>query len=323
MLEAIYLASTSRSFRTARLEECARRGADGFSVRLEEIGAAERTLALGWRAGAGRERSLDGKTVRLGEQLAAFPLLAWTEAESALVAGGPSLRRRFFDRGMVLERPALLASLGRYERALAEKRALLAASGGTRSLAAWNELLAREGAVVAAARADFLVAVSHELTSAIAASGLALAPLALRYRPSPPSATNGEPALGAALAAVANEERARRQPLVGPHRDEIEILWDGAPARRAASAGERKAIGLLLVAALARRLGESAAGAPALLLDDADAELDRPRLARLLAAFEGFRRLLVSSNRPEVWPAAAGLTRVAVEALGEGAATAS
>ena len=241
-------------------------------MRLEEIGAAERTLALGWRAGAGRERSLDGKTVRLGEQLAAFPLLAWTEAESALVAGGPSLRRRFFDRGMVLERPALLASLGRYERALAEKRALLAASGGTRSLAAWNELLAREGAVVAAA---------------------------------------------------ANEERARRQPLLGPHRDEIEILWDGAPARRAASAGERKAIGLLLVAALARRLGESAAGAPALLLDDADAELDRPRLARLLAAFEGFRRLLVSSNRPEVWPAAAGLTRVAVEALGEGAATAS
>ena len=81
-----------------------------------------------------------------------------------------------------------------------------------------------------------------------------------------------------------------------------------------ASAGERKLVGLLLLAALARRLG-ALGRPPALLVDDADAELDRGRLEGLLATLAGFPRLLLSSNRPEVWPAAAGLERVDVEAL--------
>jgi DNA replication and repair protein RecF len=316
LLEAIYLAATSRSFRTPRLEECARRGGDGFTVQLDDVGESHRSLALGWRADGERTRTLDGKTARLAEQLAALPLLAWTEAESALVAGPPGLRRRFFDRGLVLERPAVLARLGRYERALAEKRALLA-GGGPRTLEAWNELLAREGAAIAAARAEFVVAVADELATAIAASGLALPAVGLAYRPSPPAASDGEAALAAALAAAEGEERRRRQPLVGAQRDEIEISWNGAPARRSASAGERKALGLLLVAALAARLAAGERGAPTLLLDDADSELDRERLERLLGAFDSFPRLLVTSNRPAAWPPAARLATVAVEELHE------
>ncbi|MCM2270069.1 MAG: DNA replication and repair protein RecF, partial [Thermoanaerobaculia bacterium] len=102
--------------------------------------------------------------------MAAFPLLVWTEAESALVAGPPAVRRRFFDRGLVLERPALLERLGRYERALGEKRALLSAGGAAGELAAWNELLASEGAAIAAARAAFVAAIGAELAHAVAAT---------------------------------------------------------------------------------------------------------------------------------------------------------
>lgn len=314
LLEAIYLAATSRSFRTARLEECARRGRDAFHVALDTGGEPRHELAAGWSAAAGRTRSLDGKGGRLSEQIAAFPLLVWTEAESALVGGPPAVRRRFFDRGLVLERPALLARLGRFERALGEKRALLARGGGARELAAWNELLGAEGAAIAAARAAFVGAIGDELVRAVAATGLALPAIELAYRPSPAAALAGEAAYTEALAAAAAAELARRQPLAGAQRDEIEIRWDGAAARRSASAGERKAVGMLLLAALAAHLTARGA-APTLLLDDADTELDRGRLARLLAAFAPFSRLVVSSNRPEVWPAAAALETVDVEAL--------
>jgi len=315
LLEAIYLAATSRSFRTARLEECARRGTTAFHVALESAGApARHELTLGWSAEGGRARALDGKRGRLGEQLAAFPLLAWTEAESALVDGPPAVRRRFFDRGLVIERPAMLAELGRYERALGEKRALLARGGSDGELTAWNELLASSGATIAAARAEFVDELAAGLGVALAATGLALPAIALRYRPSPATATSGADEILASLARAAAAERARRLPLVGAQRDEIEILWDGAAARRSASAGERKAVGLLLMAALAHRLAASER-TPALLLDDADTELDRTRLERLMAAFAPFPRLLVSSNRPEVWPASAALAEVDVAAL--------
>jgi len=320
LLEAIYLATTSRSFRASRLDDCVRHGADGFSVELETAGSPRRTLSAEWNRAGARERRLDGKPARLAEQLAAHPLLVWTRAESELVAGGPSLRRRFFDRGLVLERPALVGHLGRYERALGEKRALLAAGGGgTRQRAAWNELLAREGAAIAAARAQFVA----RLDSRLAGAARDLAPLGLRYRPSPAASIEGETALLAALEQIAPSEIERRQPLVGPQRDEIEIEWNGVAARRVASAGEQKAAGLLLLAALAEELADGGREAPTLLLDDVDTELDPRRVERLLTAFAAFPRLVASSNRPEVFEAVGGLERVPAGALAAGAGGAS
>jgi recombinational DNA repair ATPase RecF len=67
-----------------------------------------------------------------------------------------------------------------------------------------------------------------------------------------------------------------------------------------ASAGERKALGLLLVAAQAVVL-RAGGRQPLLLLDDADAELDRRALACLWQALPESAQLFASSNRPEAW----------------------
>jgi len=288
-------------------------------VRLDVGAAPRRTLEHEWRRGTGSERRLDGKTSRLAEQLEVFPLLVWTHAETELVLGPPAVRRRFLDRALVLGRPGLLDALSSYGRALGEKRALLARGGGSsRELAAWNDMLARHGAALVAARAELVDALAGDLEAMRVATGLDLPALGLRYRPSlglsEEGGREGESALRSALERIAADERARRQPLAGPHRDEFEFRWAGAPARHAASAGERKLVGLLLLAALGRHLAERGR-APALLVDDADTELDRGRLGGLLCALGAFPRLVLSSNRPEVWPASAGLERVDVEAL--------
>ena len=240
LLEAVYLAATGRSFRAPRLELCARNGGERFLVHAEVGAAPRRCLEHVWTRATGSHRSLDGKSARLPEQLMALPLLVWTRAESELVAGPPAVRRRFFDRGLVQLRPALWSSLGRFERALAAKRALLAAGGSSgataRELASWNELLARHGAEIAAGRAQLVAELDAHLARLRATSFDDLPELALRYRPSPPAAAAGEAALREALAALAPEERRRRQPLSGAQRDEIEILWAGGEARRIASA---------------------------------------------------------------------------------------
>ena len=54
---------------------------------------------------------------------------------------------------------------------------------------------------------------------------------------------------------------------------------------------------------------------PLVLLDDADTELDRQRLAALWQAFDGVGQLLVSSNRGRVWR---GLPLGAIWAVREG-----
>ena len=89
------------------------------------------------------------------------------------------------------------------------------------------------------------------------------------------------------------------------------MLWGDRPARRVASAGERKLVGLVLTIARGRLL-EEARRPPIYLLDDADAELDRERLEVLWPLLAGAPQVFVSSNRPVVWEGISGATRWSV-----------
>jgi DNA replication and repair protein RecF len=136
-------------------------------------------------------------------------------------------------------------------------------------------------------------------------AGLRLAEIELRYQPSPPQGLEGPAAIAAVLDKAVERERRRQQPLLGPQRDELEILWGGHELRRVASAGERKALSLLMLAAHGRVV-EAAGRRPVYLLDDADAELAPASVAavwsvfaRRVAATGG--QLFASSNRPQVW----------------------
>lgn len=110
----------------------------------------------------------------------------------------------------------------------------------------------------------------------------------------------GSAAIEEELRSVAGRERAQQQVLVGPHRDELAIRWGGHEVRRVASAGERKALGLLLLAAQGRILA-SGGRLPVYLLDDVDTELDRRRLESLWRVFGTSGQLFATSNRPQIW----------------------
>jgi DNA replication and repair protein RecF len=135
--------------------------------------------------------------------------------------------------------------------------------------------------------------------------GLRLADIELRYQPSPPQGLEGAAAIAAVLDKAIERERRRQQPLLGPQRDELEILWGGHELRRVASAGERKALSLLLLAAHGRVV-EAAGRRPVYLLDDADAELSPTSVAAVWSVFAKRvaatgGQLFASSNRPQVW----------------------
>jgi recombinational DNA repair ATPase RecF len=72
------------------------------------------------------------------------------------------------------------------------------------------------------------------------------------------------------------------------------------PAREALSAGQAKllAVGLRLgaLAVVEERLG----GAPVVVFDDVDAELDATALKRVMARLHGRAQVLISSARPEL-----------------------
>ena len=306
LLEAVYLLSTTRSFRTSRITDCIRHGDSGFHLRGEVEGDRRVTLEVGCGPD-GRFRSVNGDQASLAEQLGALPVVAWTAADGEVLTGPPELRRRLLDQGVVGLRPGAIVVLSRYRRALAQKRRLLADGGASAGdLTTWNEVLAGAALELVTLRREYVELLSGELERLITEHGLSLPSLGLRYRAS----IELDPGEGDEIAArsiifetlerSAAREREARRPLVGPHRDDMEVLWAGRGVRGVLSAGERKALGLVLVAARGRVLAAHERE-PVYLLDDADTELDRRRLGEVWTLFRGAKQVFASSNRQAAW----------------------
>lgn len=312
LLEALYMLATGRSFRGARPAECCRRSAEAFFLEAEVAAGRRARLAVGWSAGDGLDRRLNGKTASLTEHLAVQPVIAWTAADTELLDGPPEPRRRLLDQGLVVERPGALAVLARYRQALEQKRSLLAE--GHSGLGPWNELLAAAAAELIALRRDHARRLGAGLEAVLADSGLEIGSVELRYRPSIDAGDDDVESVLAALEEARDGERRQGRPLVGPHRDDLEVLWQGRGLRRAASAGEKKLLGLALTAARGRLL-ESGGHRPLYLLDDADGDLDRRRLEAAWALFSRAPQLIATSHRPEAWK---GVGRVATRRLDGG-----
>jgi len=211
------------------------------------------------------------------------------------------------------ELAAVLAEVGEVREISAAAAAVAAspppAAGAAPSGPTATEVLfgvgGRGGAASAGVAAASAAAESAATAATAGQAGLRLAEIELRYQPSPPQGLEGPAAIAAVLDRAVERERRRQQPLLGPQRVELEILWGGHELRRVASAGERKALSLLLLAAHGRVI-EAAGRRPVYLLDDADAELAPASVAavwsvfaRRVAATGG--QLLASSNRPQVW----------------------
>ena len=313
LLEAVYVTATGRSFRTAQLDDCVRReeaGTTGDEARLGFITRAEVTgppiadLAVSWGA-EGLVRTMDAKPTPLAVYLAALPVAIWTSREDEILAGVPERRRRMIDAGLIAERPERVVLLARHRRVLAQKRELLRRRQS--GLEAWNRLLAEAGTALQRARADWVTALAARLERVLAASERGLPPIELRYEPSPRTGPESAEALYEELAAAAPNELRLGRPCIGPHLDRLSIGWGigdgsgGGPpdVSRVASAGERKALGLLLTAAQAELL-EAAGRSPTVLVDDVDAELDLGSLEAVWRVLATDRQVLATSSREEV-----------------------
>jgi DNA replication and repair protein RecF len=277
----------------------------GFVVRAEVAGPPIAELAVTW-GDDGLTRTLDAKAVPLVTYLGALPVVIWTDREDEILAGVPDRRRRMIDAGLVAERPERVGLLARHRRVLTHKRELLRRRQP--GLESWNRLLADAGSALQRARADWVANLAVRLERVLAAADRSFPPIELRYEPSPRAGLDGADALFESLTAAASDEVRLGRPCIGPHLDRLSIVWgasasDAAPGApdvsRVASAGERKALGLLLVAAQADLL-EAAGRPPTVLADDVDAELDLDALEAVWRVLAQGRQVLATSSRREI-----------------------
>jgi DNA replication and repair protein RecF len=300
LLEALYVLATSRSFRTARLQEAIELGAELASVRAqvrEEGHVREQSVGL---RGSRRLANVDGKRAsNLAAYATTTPVVAFHPGVVSLSAGTSSERRKLLDRVALYRSPGSLANVADYGRAARARQRLLEAGGeAARGLDEWEEVMVGRGLAVRSARSE----AAAELGAAAEEAHAGIGPIELRLRAEyAPGAPGEAEAFRSALAAGRRRDRARGSAGVGPHRDDLSLRFGETPLRGIASQGQHRAVVLALALAEMTVIGRGRGVQPILLLDDVSSELDRERTAALLdelTRHDG--QVLLTTTRPEL-----------------------
>ncbi len=287
LLEAVYVAGTLRSFRTARLAELIAFGATEARVAARvERGGLERVCEVTLRERS-RVVRLDGKTVRpISRYFGEFNTVLFAPEDLQIPRSSPRERRRFLDRAVFHRQPRYLDQARAYDKVVKSRNALLRKAEGRPApsqrdlLEVYDQQLARHGAEVVAARRAFLGELLPRFAAAFEAITQAQLEGGIRYLsaddlPDDPDAV--EAALLAAIAAARRADLVRQVTTVGPHRDDLELLLDGRAAASFASQGQLRALVLAWKTAEMDLLEQTHGEPPILLLDDVSSELDPTR----------------------------------------------
>lgn len=328
LLEAIGYLATLGSHRVATDAPLVRHGCARALLRAAVVNAdRELTIELEITPGkANRARVNRGAVGKPRDILGILRTVLFSPEDLALVRGDPSERRRFLDELLVLRTPRLAAVRADYDRVLRQRNALLKTVGkkngrhedpyALSTLEVWDKQLSIAGAQLLAARLDLVADLAPFVTAAYAGVAPDSRPVNISYQssigdalPTGYGVPGGERAdseelaaiLSQALAAARQAELERGVSLVGPHRDELELILGEAPAKGYASHGESWSFALALRLA-SYELLRGEVGEPVLLLDDVFAELDKRRRSRLAEVASTAEQVLVTAAVDEDVP---------------------
>ena len=267
----------------------------------------EREIKIYWSA---RERklALDGQPVkRLGDYLGTLRAVVFCTEDLHLVKGAARARRRFLDLLLAQTQPAYLPLLQRYMHTVRARNALLKHSrqGGTdeSTLDSFSHELVELGNQLIRMRTELAPKFSPLARLAYRRISNDAEELRIEYQPSVKKDFVVE------LAQSRGRERTYHSTLVGPHRDDLQLLINEKSAAQFGSEGQKRTLAIALKMAQAEYLTGIHGSAPVLLIDDVMGELDVKRRSGFLPLLEQARKTsgqVFMTATEENWPSELG-----------------
>ena len=310
LLEAVELLTSLRSHRCSSDPDLIRQGEPTSRLRARTSEGDQLELEL--RRRGGRRALRNGRSLeRLIDLIGPLRCVGFSALDLELVRGEPAQRRQWLDRVVLQLEPIYGALLSRYGRLLRQRSQLLrrglAPTERSALLDAFDQQMALVGTRLHRRRGRALERLEPlaQLWQERLGGGREVLELLYRSgtRLEDEATGTGEEVWRAALLDQLLQQRSEEerlgQCLVGPHRDEIELLLGGAPARRYGSAGQQRTLVLALKLAELDVVHAVVGEPPLLLLDDVFAELDPRRQNLLLEAVGNGHQCLVSATHLE------------------------
>ncbi len=253
-LEAIYLLATTKSFKTARLQEAIKFDEDLAIVRgrVHQGEDINRILQVALQ-GSTKSLSVNNKKETVQRFLGQLHAVNFNSDELEIVRGTPDARRKFLDGGIVSIYPPFVQTLTDYNRVIRQKNSLLQSAQASEFslektaelLEPWNEQLIIHGTRIYKARLRYVERLQEVLEKKL----FDKEEISICYV----SSLEGKGDLSNYAALLKERLKLRVQAelrsgyaLIGTHRDDLDILFDERDLRKYGSSGQQRSALLIL-----------------------------------------------------------------------------
>ncbi len=303
LLEAVYLLSAGRSFRTRFDRELIGFGFSAAEILAEvESHGREQTVRIVLTPGQSKKIQVNGVKKNAGELAGVVNTVLFCPDDLNLIKEGAAVRRRLMDNAISQIRPRYAEILAEFNRLYEHKSRILKDWREKPSLLdtldEFSDAMARASAHLIRYRAAFasrLQEAAAPIHRDFSGEGEALS---LQYRTVSSVKDPGAGVKEIYYDICEHQERHRQaeleaqQCLTGAHKDDLEISINGRPARSFASQGQTRTAALSLKLAERDIFLTETGEYPILLLDDVLSELDTRRQEFVLNRIGGGQTLI-------------------------------
>lgn len=296
------------------------------SINNSENNLDETTFELSLNLkGANRARINSKKSLYMKDIVGLIPCVSFTPRDQNLIVSDPTVRRTFLDQAGALLIPNYLPVLQEYNHIAKQRSALLKNLSNNYSLNSmdnynegnynkisdlevWTAKFIEAGIILTKLRKQIIELINEVFSNIVEqlsnSSNFAL----IEYNPSfkeVDSNENNDDSIRLSISEhfqrIYTGEVARGYNLIGPHRDDFNILINNYPAKEFASNGESWTLALALKMALFKSLEKKNGKKPIVILDDVFAQLDEFRRKQILE---------FAKNQDQVFITAASLSDI-------------
>ncbi len=289
ILEALYLLSYGRSFRTVQLTDLIQEGATSFyaAVYFETMGI-EQCIKISFD---GKQRQVEhnrAKTSSFIDLLGTFPSVLFSPKDIAFIMGAPLERRRFFNLHLSQINSNYVCHLIRYNRALKQRNKLLK-QFNLNTLNIWEYEMAKSTLILTKTRESIAKSLAQYFQKPLPWP----LSLCLSYSPS----IYGEDVRQVVEQYLTGRERdiKAKTSLTGPHRDDFMLTLNNKDAKQFASEGQKRAFLAALKLSEWQSLKEHLQTNPLLCVDDYTTHLDAARVQAMESAIESIPQTVLTT----------------------------
>lgn len=306
ILEAIYLCTAGRSHRTIKDNELIKYGSDNYKVKViyHKEGRNDNSIEINYSNKEKKNILINEIPIKkIGSLMGQLNSVMFSPEDLQIIKEGPSERRRFVDIALSQLKPSYFYNLQQYIRILNQRNYLLKEiflrKESVDSLDVWNQSLADAGSKIIFERIKFIEDLYKKADNYHRNITNNKEKLLIKYISSI-KLDLGNDIKGAFLKRIEEEKTKEIQKgttLVGPQRDDIEILVNDISLKQYGSQGQQRTAVLSLKLSELEIIKDNCGEYPVLLLDDVMSELDIKRREYLIDNIKNIQTFITCTDK--------------------------